>query len=42
LPAIEALARARHAEPVADAGELAADIWESDTELCAFLADRRW
>ena len=35
------LARAQHAEPVADPGELAADIWESDAELEAFLADLR-
>jgi hypothetical protein len=41
LPAVEDLARAQHAEPVADAGELAADIWESDAELAAFLADLR-
>jgi hypothetical protein len=38
---IEDLARAQHAEPVADPGELAADIWESDAELEAFLADLR-
>ena len=41
LPTIEDLARAQHAEPVADPGELAADIWESDAELEAFLADLR-
>lgn len=41
LPAIEDLAWAQHAEPVADPGELAADIWESDAELAAFLADLR-
>ena len=38
---IEGLARDQHAEPVADPGELAADIWESDAELEAFLADLR-
>ncbi len=38
---IEDLARVQHAEPVADPGELAADIWESDAELEAFLADLR-
>jgi hypothetical protein len=38
LPAIEDLAWAQHAQPVADPGELAADIWESDAELAAFLA----
>ena len=38
---IEDLARAQHAEPVEDPGELAADIWESDAELEAFLADLR-
>jgi len=36
---IEDLARAQHAEPVADPAELAADIWES--ELREFLADLR-
>jgi len=42
LPAIEDLAWAQHAEPVADPGEpLAADIWEPDAELAAFLADLR-
>lgn len=29
---IEDLARAQRAEPVADPGELAADIWESDAD----------
>lgn len=38
---IEDLARAQHAEPVEDPGKLAADIWESDAELEAFLADLR-
>ncbi len=38
---IEDLARAQHAEPVADPAELAADIWESDAELQGFLADLR-
>ena len=42
LVTIEDLARAQHAGPVADpGGELAADIWESDAELEAFLADLR-
>jgi hypothetical protein len=41
LPTIEDLARAQHAEPVADPAELAADVWESDAELEAFLADLR-
>ena len=41
LPTIEDLARVQHAEPVTDPGELAADIWESDAELAAFLADLR-
>lgn len=41
LPTIEDLARAQHVEPVADAAELAANIWESDAELAAFLADLR-
>lgn len=41
LPTIEDLAWAQHAEPVADPVELAADIWESDAELAAFLADLR-
>lgn len=38
---IEDLARAQHAQPVSDPGELADDIWESDEELEAFLADLR-
>jgi hypothetical protein len=38
---IEDLARHQHAEPVADPGELATDIWESDAELEVFLADLR-
>jgi hypothetical protein len=41
LPTIEDLARAQHAEPVAYPAELAADVWESDAELEAFLADLR-
>lgn len=41
-PTIEELARAQHAQPVADPEEeLAADIWESDAELEAFLSDLR-
>lgn len=39
--AIDELARLQHAEPVRDAQELTADIWESDEELEAFLADLR-
>ena len=38
---IEELARSQHASPIVDAEELAADIWESDEELDAFLADLR-
>jgi hypothetical protein len=41
LPAIATLAREQQAEPVADARELAADIWESGAELEAFLHDLR-
>ncbi len=37
--AIEDLARAQQAQPVHDPGELGDDIWESDAELQAFLAD---
>lgn len=39
--AIEELARAQHAQPVADPGELGDEIWDSDAELTAFLADLR-
>ena len=35
------LARLQGAAEVTDAKELAADIWESDEELDAFLADLR-
>ena len=38
---IEELARAQHAEQIADVEELAADIWESDQELEEFLIDLR-
>jgi hypothetical protein len=38
---IDQLARLQHAEPVRDAQELIADIWESDEELETFLADLR-
>ncbi len=38
---LEELARLQHAVPVADADELAADVWESDEELDEFLADLR-
>lgn len=34
-------ARAQRARPVPDPGELGDDIWESDAELAAFLADLR-
>jgi transcriptional regulator with XRE-family HTH domain len=39
--AIEELARAQRARPVSDPGELGDDIWESDAELAAFLAELR-
>jgi len=35
------LARRQHAKPITDLSELVADIWESDEELNAFLADFR-
>lgn len=35
---LDELARRKHAETVADLAELAADIWESDEDLDAFLA----
>ncbi|HUR15679.1 MAG TPA: hypothetical protein VMZ33_00210 [Candidatus Limnocylindrales bacterium] len=38
---IDELARLQNAEETRDAKELAADIWESDAELDAFLADLR-
>jgi hypothetical protein len=38
---LDELARRCHAKPVADVNELAADIWDSDEELDAFLADLR-
>ena len=38
---LDELARRQHAEPVTDLAELAADIWRSDEELDAFLADFR-
>ena len=38
---LDELARRQHAKPVADLAELAADIWESDEELDAFLVDFR-
>lgn len=38
---LDELARRQHAKPVTDLAELAADIWESDEELDAFLADFR-
>lgn len=39
--ALAELARRQHAEPVADPAEPVADIWGSDEELDAFLADFR-
>jgi hypothetical protein len=36
---LDELAQRCHAVPVAEANELALDIWESDEELDAFLAD---
>jgi len=38
---LDELARRCHATPVGDAHDLAADIWESDEELDAFLSDLR-
>jgi hypothetical protein len=38
---IDGLARAQHAAVVSDSHELADEIWESDDELDAFLADLR-
>jgi hypothetical protein len=38
---IDDLARAQHAQPVKDPQDLAADVWESDEELEAFLSDLR-
>jgi hypothetical protein len=40
-PSIEQLARSHHASPIVDAEELVADIWDSDEEIDAFLADLR-
>jgi hypothetical protein len=40
-PTLEELARDQHAAQVTDAEELVAEIWESDEELDAFLADLR-
>jgi hypothetical protein len=39
-PSLEELARLQHAGPV-EVDELEGDIWESDEELDAFLADLR-
>ena len=39
--AIDDLARAQNASVVQDSHDLADDIWESDGELDAFLADLR-
>jgi hypothetical protein len=33
---LDELARRKHAKPIADLAELAADIWESDEEVDAF------
>jgi len=41
LAPIEDLARAQRVRPVHDPGELGDDIWESDDELAAFLAELR-
>jgi transcriptional regulator with XRE-family HTH domain len=41
LAPIEDLARAQRVQPVHDPGELGDDIWESDDELAAFLAELR-
>jgi transcriptional regulator with XRE-family HTH domain len=38
---IEDLARVQRVQPVHDPGELGDDIWESDDELAAFLAELR-
>lgn len=38
---IDDLARTQHAAAASDTHELADDIWESDDELDAFLADLR-
>lgn len=38
---IDDLVRSQHATAVSDPHELADDIWESDDELDAFLADLR-
>lgn len=38
---IDELARSQHATVVSDSHELADEIWESDDELSAFLADLR-
>jgi hypothetical protein len=38
---IDELARLEHTTPVGDVRELAADIWETEEELDAFLADLR-
>jgi hypothetical protein len=38
---LDELAQRCHAAPVSVANELAADIWESDEELDAFLVDLR-
>lgn len=38
---IDELAHVEHVDPLSDPKELAADIWDSDEELKAFLADLR-
>jgi len=40
-PTLEELARLQHAEPVGPDDLVDDDIWESDEELDAFLADLR-
>jgi hypothetical protein len=39
--ALDERARNRDARPVADTSDLVTDLWESDDELDAFLADLR-
>lgn len=40
-PSLDELARAQGLRPVESVDELALDVWESDEELDAFLADVR-
>lgn len=41
LPSIDEIARLRGIRPVESVDDMRADIWESDEELQAFLADMR-